>query len=251
MKYIVVNFLLLLFIPAVFADQNTYLFEEANKLYQKEQYAQAIQKYEEVLANNYESWELYYNLGNAYYKDKQLGMAILNYERALRLNPKHEDILFNLELANLAVVDKINIPPDFFLFKIFSDFKNYFSLNLLTIFVIVSYVCLILFTIIRILVGKRIIRQISAGSIFVMLIIFVLFASILGLRIHDKNNIKYGIIIVNKVDVKSSPEKNSTELFSLHEGIKMQVQKQVNNVYQIRLRDGKVGWVTKGVLVII
>jgi len=251
MKYIVVSCLLLLFIPVVFADQNTYLFEEANKLYQKEQYAQAIQKYEEVLANNYESWELYYNLGNAYYKDKQLGKAILNYERALRLNPKHEDILFNLELANLSVVDKINIPPDFFLFKIFSDFKNYFSLNLLTIVVIVSYVCLILFTIIRIFVGKRIIRQISAGSIFVMLIIFVLFASILGLRIHDKNNIKYGIIIVNKVDVKSSPEKNSTELFSLHEGLKMQVQKQVNNWYQIRLRDGKVGWVTKGVLEII
>ena len=56
-----------------------------------------------VIGRGYESWELYYNLGNAFYKNRQIGPAILNYEKARKLAPNNEDVLFNLELANLRV----------------------------------------------------------------------------------------------------------------------------------------------------
>ena len=235
----------------LFAEHNLYLFEQANKFYEQDQYKKAVQAYEEIIGNGYESWELYYNLGNAYYKNRQLGKAILNYERAIRLEPENEDVQFNLEIANLSVVDKINIPPEVFIFEILSDFKNYFSLNTFSIIVIAFYLLIITFVILRILIRNKKVQNISFVIIILGSVIFVVFASILGLRINDSQNIKYGVILVNKVDVMSSPDKDGTEVFSLHEGLKAQVQRQVNNWYQIRLSDGKVGWVMQDILEII
>lgn len=252
MKKLVIGILISILCSSILlADHNQHLFEQANTLYETGKYVEAIQTYEEILSNGYESWELYYNLGNAYYKNRKLGRAILNYERAHRLAPKNEDILFNLELANLSVVDKITAPPAFFLFKIFTDFKNYFSINLLAIIVISSYGLIILFTILYILIRKKTIRRISLVFGVPVLFVLIVFAFVLALRSHEQKNLKYGIIQMNKVDVMSSPEENSTELFSLHEGVKIQVQKQLGEWLQIRLSDGKVGWVKQGVVEVI
>lgn len=235
----------------LFADHNSYLFEQGNKLYEQGKYLEAIQKYEEIIGNGYESWELYYNLGNAFYKNKQLGKAILNYERAKILASKNEDILYNLELANLSVVDKIISPPEFFIFSIFSDFKNYFSLNVLSIIVFSFYVILIIFIIVRILIRKRLIQKLANFFLIPTSIILIVFTIILAIRIYEQKNHKMAIILVNKVTVMSSPEENGTEVFSLHEGVKVRVQKQSGDWRLIRLSDGKVGWVKQDVLEII
>ena len=153
--------LLILTTGLAYADHNQHLFEEGNTLYAKEKYEQAIAKYEEILANGYESWELYYNLGNAYYKDGQLGKAILNYERARSLKSDNEDIQFNLEMANLLVADKINEPPQFFLFKIYHDFKHSMSLNTLALIVIIAYFILITLVILYIFIRSRRAQRIS------------------------------------------------------------------------------------------
>lgn len=235
----------------LFADHNQHLFEQGNTLYAQDKYEEAIETYKEIRANGCESWELYYNLGNAYYKNGDLGKAILNYERARLLESDNEDIQFNLEMANLMVADKINQPPQFFLFKIFSDFKNSMGLNILSLIVLATYVLLTAFAISYILVKRRKIRQLSFVVSIPVALLFVVFTTVFVLRIQDLNNLKYGIIIDNKVDVVSSPEGKGTEIFSLHEGVKVQAEKQVGEWLQIRLSDGKVGWLKKSAIEII
>lgn len=82
-------------------------FKEAEVAYKQENYNKAIELYEELLKNNGESYQIYYNLGNAYYKTNKIAPAILNYERALLLNPGDGDIRFNLEMSRLRTTDKI------------------------------------------------------------------------------------------------------------------------------------------------
>ena len=80
---------------------------EADKDYQENKFADAIEKYEAILASEGESADIYYNLGNSYYKNKNIAKAVLNYERALLMNPGDADIRFNLEMARSKTAKKV------------------------------------------------------------------------------------------------------------------------------------------------
>lgn len=236
---------------SVLADHNQYLFDQANKLYQQEQYQEAIRHYLEIINSGYESWQLYYNLGSAYYKTGEFGRAILNYERALKLNPKNEDIQFNLQVANLSVVDKITIPPQFFISKWLSDLKALWGIQTLTFLALGFYLITVLLIILKIFVRKVRAQRLVNVLLVPILILLVIVTSILIVRINESNSINYAIVLVDKVDVLSSPENQGTELFSLHKGVKLQVDELQGEWAKIRLADGKIGWVRRDVFEVI
>jgi len=244
-------FIFMIKISSVLADHNQYLFDEANKLYQQEKYQEAIYNYLEIMKNGYESWQLYYNLGNVYYKTRQFGSAILNFERALKLDPKNEDILFNLQIANMSVVDKIVTPPQFFISKWLSDLKSLWGIQTLTFMAIVFYLVTTLLIIVKIFVRRhrpqRLLNVLLIPIVTLLLIVSIIFI----IRIHENNTFRYAIVLTNKVDVLSSPEEQGTELFSLHEGVKFKVEELRGEWAKIRLADGKVGWVKQNVFEII
>jgi tetratricopeptide (TPR) repeat protein len=236
---------------SLFADHNRYLFEQANQLYEKNQYNEAVQKYEEIVHNGYSSWEVYYNLGNAYYKNEQLGKAIANYERALRLESKNEDLKFNLELANSRIVDEIPVPDEFIVFKIFSIVKNSLALNALTIITILCYLFLMTGLTLRILIKTTFVQRLSGVLIAIFVVLFIFSSSLLAIRIYEHINLKFGIVIASQANVMNSPEETGSEAFMLHEGCKVQVQQQSSDWLQIRLSDGKVGWIKNEAVEII
>lgn len=78
MKNILYAFLL---ISQVFFAQNG--FEKGNALYQKGQYQQAVEEYENVIKEDkLQSAELYFNLANSYYKLNKVAPSIYNYEKS-------------------------------------------------------------------------------------------------------------------------------------------------------------------------
>lgn len=254
MRFLVSHLLIILFFlisGSAIADHNQYLFDQANKLYQQEKYQSAIEKYLEIRAAGYESWQLYFNLGNAYYKTRDFGRAILNFERALKLNPKDEDIRFNLDLANLTVVDKIVTPPQFIISKFLSDLKNMWGMKTLTFIAILFYLLVTALIVIKILVRRNPVQRIVNILLIPMVTLFLIIAAIFVIRIHEKNTLRYAIVLVNKIDVLGSPDDQGTELFSLHQGVKFKVEELRGDWSKIRLADGKIGWVKRSVFEII
>lgn len=253
---IFVTLCLILFIltvktSSVLADHNQYLFDEANKLYQQEKYQEAIDNYLEILKNGYESWQLYYNLGNAYYKARQFGRAILNYERALKLSPKNEDVSFNLQIANLSIVDKIVTPPQFFISKWLSELKSLWGIQTLTFVAIGIYLLTTLLIVAKIFTRKIGSQKLLSILLVPALTLLLVISLILVMRINEENTLHHAIVLVDKVDVLSSPEEQGTELFSLHEGIKFKVEEIRGEWAKISLVDGKVGWVKQKAFEII
>ena len=104
-------------------------FKEAEVAYKQENYARAIELYEALLKNSGDSYEIYYNLGNAYYKTNKIAPAILNYERALLLNPGDGDIRFNLAMSRLRTTDKIEPVGEFFWVKWFRTVRNVLNVD--------------------------------------------------------------------------------------------------------------------------
>ena len=103
---------------------------QADSAYVNNDFAGAVEMYEAILADEGQSSDIYYNLGNSYYKMDNIAKAILNYERALLLNPGDGDIRFNLELAHSKAVDKVVPMSEMFFVTWTKSFGNMKSMLL-------------------------------------------------------------------------------------------------------------------------
>lgn len=241
-KIIVIISILLLGSIAVFSQSTAEKLKHANDLYAQNEFVLAAKEYEELL-NEGASAELYYNLGNAYYKSNEIGLAILNYERALRLSPQYEDARHNLDLAEQRIVDLVDEEPTFFVKKWFSDLINLLSSNQW------FYISWILFVIalgaffLFIFASVRTFRKISFNIAIVLFIICSITLIFSGIRKKSFVNRTEAVVLSGVITVKSSPDKNGTELFQLHEGTKVNIKNTLNTWAEISLSNGAVGWV--------
>lgn len=74
-------------------------FLEAGRAYDQGRLDEAVSRYNDLMAQGYESKELLFNLGNAYFRLGKTGLAVVNYRRAWRLAPRDPDVLANLRFA--------------------------------------------------------------------------------------------------------------------------------------------------------
>ena len=109
-------------------DLDTY-YKSGLDLYQSRAYQNAKSAFEKVLENNWESPELYYNLGNVYYRLNDNSGAVWAYEMCLYHDPTHEDAKFNLKLVNVNVKDRIAIPDAPIYLKLYMGIKERFTPN--------------------------------------------------------------------------------------------------------------------------
>lgn len=242
MKKTVIIILAIMVSAAGMAQSVDDRFEQANDAYNEGLYDQALTGYNTIETEGLESAALYYNMGNTYYKMKDYPHAILYYEKALKLDPSDEDIRVNLEIANLAVVDKINPIPKSFLARWWNSLKSCFPADgwawLSVAFFALLLTCLFMF-----LMSRRTgLRKLGffVGLVALLGLSFsVVFAveSQRALSRHDE-----AIVMTPTVTVKSSPSEQSVDLFVLHEGTKVRVLDSARDWNKIRIADGSVGW---------
>lgn len=156
--------------------------------------------------------------------------------------PGDTDIAHNLQMAQLYIVDKIEVPPPFFLFKWWSDMKKWLGIDLLGLFALVTYNLFMVLIFFRLLVKKQRIRTLLRVVHIPATILFVFASIFFTLRLHEEKNLIEGVVIVDRVDVKSSPADDGEEVFALHEGIKVRITESSGEYVRILLADGKVGW---------
>ena len=235
-------FVFFLFNITVFSNTDS-LFNQANLHYKNNEFEAAIEKYEQILSDGYESSELYFNLGNAYYKIQNIGRSILNYERAKLFDPTNEDIQFNLELANSLIVDKIEEIPPFPIKIWFKRFVQLYSSNAWAIISMLSFIiCL------AVLLLYFFSKSISIKKISFWTSVLLLFLSISAFSFSNKNkkiltNRNSAIILSPSVTAKSTPDINGSELFVIHEGLKVEIVDILGEWSEIKLSDGNKGWV--------
>ena len=235
----------------LFAGNVEDLMKEGNQYYQAKEYDKAIEKYNEVLDNNYESQYLYYNLGNAYYRNGQIGYAILNYERGLKLNPDDEDLLYNLSIVKARTTDRIKEVPTLFIVKWWDSLISLFSATVWQILLIIFYLILVLSVTLFFITKSGTVQRVSVFTTIFSLAFAILLSIILYANVKRETSTEYGILIEHTISAKQSPNDSSNDLFVIHEGLKVSVLDQFGEWYKVKLSDGKVGWLPKSSLEII
>ncbi len=220
----------------------------ANKAYAANEYEKAAEMYESILDSGYESAALYYNMGNAWFKNNNIPKAILNYERAKLLAPNNEDIQFNLELANQFVIDKIEPLPQPFFVNWGKQLINIFSSNQWAIISIAAFVFTLVLALVYLLSRRIVLRKTAFGVSVLLLIIAIVTFAFSARQKSRVSKSDHAIIFNPTVTVKASPDEGGTDLFVIHEGLKVEIEQKLNNWVEIKLEDGNSGWVKNEVL---
>jgi tetratricopeptide (TPR) repeat protein len=227
------------------ASVNNEIILQANNAYTQNKFNQSIELYKKVIANGYESASLYYNLANAYFKTKNYPSALLYYQKAEKLDPANEKIDFNIAVCNARIIDKIEELPRPFYKKWLADFRFWFSIDTWSI---ISIVCLFMFFILiafYLIANRIVIRKTSFYIGFLFLAVTLISFSNALSQYRDIKNSSEAIIFEPTVNVKSSPDASSQDLFVIHEGTKVTIIDKVNNWIEVRIANGSDGWIAE------
>jgi tetratricopeptide (TPR) repeat protein len=237
-----------------FAQQNTSPsenFKKANEFYLKGNYTQAIDIYKGLISKGYESSDIYFNLANSYFKLKKISLSILYFEKAKKISPEDEDINYNLRVANLRVVDKIDPIPKFFLIQWYENLRDSFSSKSWSVFNIIFW-WITLFSIAGFLVfWSPVMRRLFFGIAVISFTITIFTFIFANQQYGQENSKNTAIVFEPSVYIKNSPDDLATALFILHEGSKVQLLDKVNGWYKIRLANGNIGWLPESSVEVI
>ncbi|WP_372933908.1 tetratricopeptide repeat protein [Mariniphaga sediminis] len=248
-RYILLLPVLVVFLQVSAQDSTQVLWEKANAFYTTEEYQQAVSIYEQILNSGQESAKLYFNLGNAYYKSGDINQAILNFERARLLAPQDQDIAFNLELANQFVVTEIEALPQPFFKRWRSRVINLYPADSWAAISIGAFVFFLGLLGLFIFGRSTFVKKFSFW-VGILAVVISGFTFSFAARQKEKiNQRKHAIVFCPRVTVKSAPTENSTDLFLLYEGVKVEISDSLSTWREIRLSDGNVGWLPDSCIV--
>ena len=218
----------------------TILFADANAQYAEGNYMEAAVLYEQMLVEQ-PAPEVYYNLGNAYFKQGELAQAILSYERAIRLNPSFKDAKHNLQFAQSRIIDNIEDSQSFFLSNWLKAMRNAFSQRIWTIVSILLF----LFSLGGFFVfafSQTIWLRKTAFYTSVVALIISIAACVNAGSLHQRDTLRSEAIITQGVvNAKSSPDRSGNDLFTVHEGTKVEITEVIGDWCCVQV-GSNIGW---------
>lgn len=218
------------------------LLNKANELYRNQQYESALTYYDSLLSLGHQTGMLYYNVGNTHFKLNNIAKAILYFEKAKLFDPSNEKIDHNLSKAKLMTIDRIEEIPEFFLNKTARNFILLFDSNTWSIASAMLFIFSLLLVLVFFLSKKNSLRRLGFYFSLLFLILSVFTFSFARKAMNHKVNNDAAIIMTPTVTMKGSPSESSSDLFIIHEGTKVFITDKVNDWLEIRLSDGKQGW---------
>ncbi|MBN2429980.1 MAG: tetratricopeptide repeat protein [Acidobacteria bacterium] len=216
--------------------------EQGNWLYQEKRYDEAMSAYCQAERQGAHNADLYYNIGNAAFRLKRTGRAILYYERALWLDPGHDDARHNLSYVQQFLTDRIPETEASAPARAWGWLISQLGLTATGWIGLVLWAVLCLLFVLFFRWRHEARRRPAGVTLTVVLLLFIVWAAIFAGMIWRLETIREGIILTEKVDVRSGPAADDPILFTVHEGHKVSIRSVAGDWYQIVLPNGWNGW---------
>lgn len=235
-----------------FAAEHCNGIESGVVYYNEGEFERAIDEWRTCIDNGTENSDLYYNLGNAYYRSDNYTRAILNYERALLLAPADDDIRHNLQLARQKTADKLSPSADFFLLTWYRSLAGMMSVDGWAVAALLVLALAVALFLVYLFSQRVALQKLGFFGALAMLVCFLLFNLFAWQQKQTLTHRTGAIVIASETSVKSTPAQNGTDLFRLHEGTKVEItDDSMAGWKEVRLPDGKEGWIAASAIEII
>jgi tetratricopeptide (TPR) repeat protein len=225
-----------LFVGTAYADATdpTTIFEQANKLYEQGQYADAAAEYELILKSGRISSPLYFNYANALFKSGQIGRAILNYHLAERLAPRDPDIRANLRFAREAVSGAS------MKWNRWREWLRRFTLNELT--AITAAAIWIWFALLSLGQFRQGWRRNLKGYTSTAGTVSVFLSIVLAVALSQRVRHPLAVVVVPEAVVRYGPLDESQSFYTLHDGAELAVLDKKDSWLRVQDGLGRIGW---------
>lgn len=222
------------------------LWEKANQAYQQKAYDSAAALYEQVVKQQ-PAATAYYNLGNAYYRANKIGPAVLNYEKALRIDPGFKQAQDNLLLTQNRIGNRVQQAPDIFFMRWWEQLTSGHKANqwaVINIVLLLALLGLILYK--RFRRPAWLLPQITAGvTVLWLLVLVVAIQSAANAAAHDK------AVVMRPDTLLMADPQTGKNMSLLPEGTKVSILGRKKGSTEIKLGDGRTGWVADTAIAVI
>jgi len=196
-----------------------------------------VSVFSKIADSGVQNSRLFYNLGNAYLKKGDTGYAVLWYERALKLTPGDPDLKFNYAYALSQTKDEKE-DKDLSIFRILF-FWNLLGAKAVQWAAIVLNLIFWLIITTRMILKKKLLRM----PLRLLLLVTAVFTLTAVYNYYEAAYLREGIILSPEVSVRSGLTEGSTQLFVLHAGTKVRIEKESSGFFRIYFSEGKIGWI--------
>lgn len=227
------------------------LFDQANQYYKEQKYQEAIDSYQQYLEQNkHHSWQIYFNLGNAYYKLNKIAPAVFYYEKAALLSPNNPSIENNLLFVQAMLVDPIKEHRQTGFDIWFYNITKVLSYDNWARLAVGFSVMALLFFVVYYFVNRTSLKRMFF-SMFVITVILI--PIVIGIAWFGSGFVKgYNPAVVFQEQVSLMQDPNSTTIIrQIHEGIKVNILEQKSELYYVELPDRTKGWIDKNSVKIV
>jgi tetratricopeptide (TPR) repeat protein len=228
--------------PSFAATDYNQLWQKGNDFYQQKQYDSALFYYEQIAANKPANAILYYNMGNAYYRANKIGPAVLNFERALRIDPSFQHAADNLKLTQNRIANRIQSGTDLLFVQWWHDVTGGHNANAWAVISLLLFILLI-----ALLLHRRfqrpswLVPQVIGGVALIWIVSLIISIQAAG---NDASRDR-AVVMQNDTPLMTSSQQTKNQSF-IPEGTTLEIISAKNSWLEVRLPDGRTGWLMEG-----
>ncbi|MGA6927432.1 MAG: tetratricopeptide repeat protein [Desulfosarcina sp.] len=222
------------------ATETARTFMDGTQAYREKDWPAAIGAFEHLAQNGVNNGRLFYNLGNAYLKNGDIGRALLWYERAKKLIPDDPDLQFNYDYA-LTLTQDEQKQKESFLPRILFFWK--YRLPPPTVRWLAIVLNAVLWSTLTVLTLRK--KRRLRPTVVLIAAAALIFSATAFFNFIEAARLRDAIILPATVAVRSGFSESATQLFVLHAGTKVRVERESHDHLLIRYTEDKRGWVKK------
>lgn len=224
-------------------EDATARFVEGNAAFDSGDVHRAVELYEGVVGDGWESPEVWLNLGNAYYRAGKKGWAVHAYESGLRLAPRDPDLRSNLELAERDTERGADVPSNPALERLAAS-RSWLPLgSALPLLAVFSWAFAAwgAFALWRRTVGRALV--LLGVAIGLLWLGGLAWLGVLAVQAGTRPD---AVVVAESAAVRSNPEARATVEFHLPEGVRFRVGRTAPGFVEVLFSDELRGWTEAG-----
>ncbi|WP_118974348.1 SH3 domain-containing protein [Taibaiella koreensis] len=217
------------------------LWQKGNALYTQKQYDSAAACYEALLQRYPRDARLHYNAANAYYRLNKVGVAILHYEKATFLDPGNQQVKDNLLLAKGRVQNPLPEASPIFFVAWWKGLLKAFGSNVWAVLSLLAFAAILVLVY---LTRVRKERFTHSGRWLSLAIVSLLICGCMTWFTYDAaTNSHRAVVLQAGANLLDAPRTNGKTLGSLPEGTLLEVSQEEGQFMNVKLPNGREGWV--------